>query len=130
MQYVNSPLAAKADDSSVVHVNGTLTISGTKTFASAPNVPAPTSAGQVASKGYVYAVANVGAGNYLTSAGGTLTGPLTLPGSPAAPLQGDDEAICGYGPGLFFAPSLTAYAPSTSSGQAVGFILSRFRGSG
>lgn len=87
MMYVNSALATKADDSSVVHVNGTETISATKTFASAPNVPAPTSAGQVASKGYVDAVANVGAGNYLPTAGGTLTGPLTLPGSPAAPLQ-------------------------------------------
>ena len=65
MQYVNSALATKADDSSVVHVNGTETIGGTKTFASAPNVPAPTNAGQVASKGYVDAVANVGAGNYL-----------------------------------------------------------------
>ena len=34
------------------------------------------------------------------------------------------------GAGLFSAPSPTAYAPSTSSGQAAGFILSRFRGSG
>jgi len=88
MQYVNTALATKADDSSVVHVNGTETISGTKTFANAPNVPAPTSSGQVASKGYVdQSVANVGAGNYLPTAGGTMTGPLTLPGSPAAALQ-------------------------------------------
>jgi hypothetical protein len=88
MQYVNSELAIKADDSSVVHLAGTETISGTKTFASAPNVPAPISSGQVASKGYVdQAVSNVGAGNFLPTAGGTMTGPITLPGSPAAPLQ-------------------------------------------
>jgi hypothetical protein len=49
----------------------------------APNVPAPTSAGQVASKGYVdQALSNVGAGNYLPTAGGTMTGPITLPGVP------------------------------------------------
>ena len=53
MQYVNSGLATKANDNVVVHLNGAETIIGTKTFASAPNVPAPTSAGQVATKGYV-----------------------------------------------------------------------------
>ncbi len=88
MQYVNSALATKANDSTVVHLAGTETISGTKTFASAPSVPAPTSTGQVANKAYVdQSVANVGAGNFLPTAGGTLTGPLTLPGNPAAPLQ-------------------------------------------
>jgi len=88
MQYVNSELAKKADDSAVVHVNGTETISGAKTFASAPNVPAPTSAGQVATKGYVdAAVSNVGAGNYLPTAGGTMSGPITLPSDPVASLQ-------------------------------------------
>ena len=50
MQFVNSALAAKADDGSVVHLNGSETISGAKTFASAPNVPAPASTGQVANK--------------------------------------------------------------------------------
>ncbi len=88
MQYVNSELATKADDSAVVHLNGTETISGTKTFASAPTVPAPTGTGEVANKGYVdQSVANVGAGSYLSTAGGTVTGPITLPGSPSAPLQ-------------------------------------------
>ena len=84
MQYVNSGLATKADDSAVVHLTGTETISGAKTFAGAPNVPAPTSTGQVANKAYVdQSISNVGAGNYLPTAGGTLTGPLTLPGNPA-----------------------------------------------
>jgi hypothetical protein len=88
MQYVNSELATKADDNAVVHLNGTETIAGTKMFASAPTVPAPTSAGQVATKGYVdETVATVGAGSYLSTAGGTMTGPITLPGAPSAPLQ-------------------------------------------
>ncbi len=88
MQYVNSELATKADDSAVVHLSGLETISGTKTFASAPNVPAPTGTGQVANKAYVdQAITNVGAGNYLSTAGGTMTGPITLPGSPSAALQ-------------------------------------------
>ena len=88
MQYVNSALAAKADDSSVVHLNGQEIIGGIKTFASAPNVPTPTGDGQVANKSYVdSSVANVGAGNYLSTAGGTMSGPITLSGNPSAPLQ-------------------------------------------
>lgn len=47
MQYVNSALATKADDSSVVHPNGSETIGGAKTFASAPNVPAPSGPGRL-----------------------------------------------------------------------------------
>jgi trimeric autotransporter adhesin len=53
IQYVNSQLATKANDNSVVHLGGTETISGTKTFASAPTVPNPTSTSQVANKAYV-----------------------------------------------------------------------------
>lgn len=88
MQYVNSALATKADDNAVVHLGGTETISGAKTFATAPSVPAPTSTGQVANKAYVdQSVSNVGAGNYLPTAGGTMTGPITLPANPAAPMQ-------------------------------------------
>jgi len=81
---VNSELATKADDTSVVHLNGAETISGNKTFASAPTVPAPASAGQIANKAYVdQAITNVGAGSYLTTAGGTVSGPITLPGDTA-----------------------------------------------
>ncbi|HTS37815.1 MAG TPA: hypothetical protein VMH04_19225 [Candidatus Solibacter sp.] len=88
MQYVNSQLATKANDSSVVHLSGTETISGTKTFASAPTVPNPTSTSQVANKAYVDAsVSSVGAGVFLPEAGGTMTGPITLPADPAAPMQ-------------------------------------------
>jgi hypothetical protein len=88
LQYVNSALATKANDNAVVHLAGTETISGTKNFSTAPSVPTPTSSGQVANKGYVdSSVGNVGAGSYLPTAGGTMTGPITLPGNPAAPLQ-------------------------------------------
>jgi len=88
VQYVNAGLATKANDNAVVHLSGTETISGAKTFSAAPSVPAPASAGQVANKGYVdSSVANVGAGAFLPTAGGTMTGPITLPGSPAAPQQ-------------------------------------------
>jgi hypothetical protein len=82
MQYVNSGLATKADDSAVVHLNGAETIFGTKTFASSPTVPAPMNSTDLATKGYVdQSVTGVGSGNYLSTAGGTLTGPLTLPGN-------------------------------------------------
>src|SRR4030081_2638508 len=84
MQYVTTALATKANDSSVVHLSGSEIISGTKSFATAPSVPAPLGTGDVANKAYVdTSVANVGAGNFLPTAGGTLTGPLTLSGSPA-----------------------------------------------
>jgi hypothetical protein len=79
MQYVNSALAT------VVHLAGTETISGTKTFSSAPTVPAPTSTGQVANKAYVdQTITNLGSGIFLPTVGGTMTGPITLPGSALA----------------------------------------------
>ena len=85
MQYVNSGLATKANDSAVVHLNGSETISGVKTFAAAPTVPAPTTTGQVANKAYVdQSVSNVGVGNYLSTAGGTMMGPITLPSNPSS----------------------------------------------
>lgn len=52
-QYVNAALATKANDNAVVHLSGSETIGGTKTFSAAPNVPNPTSSGQVANKAYV-----------------------------------------------------------------------------
>ena len=88
MQYVNSALATKADNSSVVHLNGPETITGTKTFSSSPSVPAPTTSADLATKGYVdQSPANVGAGNYLPTAGGAMSGPIVLPGDPVAALQ-------------------------------------------
>ena len=88
MQYVNSALAGKANDSAVVHLAGTETVAGTKTFSTPPNVPTPVGAGDVTNKSYVdSSIEAVGAGNYLPTAGGAMTGPLTLSGNPTAPLQ-------------------------------------------
>jgi len=88
MQYVNSELATKANDSAVVHLAGTETVTGTKTFSATPIVPTPTSSGQVANKGYVdSSVTNLGSGIYLPTVGGTMTGPITLPGAPASANQ-------------------------------------------
>ncbi len=88
MQYVNSVLAAKANDNAVVHLAGAETVTGTKSFSAPPNVPTPVGTGDVTNKAYVdAAIANVGAGNYLPTAGGTMTGTLTLSASPTAPLQ-------------------------------------------
>ena len=82
MQYVNTQLAG------VVHLSGAETITGAKIFNVSPNVPSPTNSGDVASKGYVdQSVSNVGGGTFLPTAGGTMTGPITLPANPAAPLQ-------------------------------------------
>ncbi|MGB8987785.1 MAG: hypothetical protein WCC37_14400, partial [Candidatus Sulfotelmatobacter sp.] len=88
MQYVNSELSGKANDSAVVHLAGTETVTGTKTFSEPPNVPTPVGAGDVTNKSYVdSSIEAVGAGNYLPTAGGAMTGPLTLSGNPTAPLQ-------------------------------------------
>ncbi|MFZ0774593.1 MAG: beta strand repeat-containing protein [Candidatus Sulfotelmatobacter sp.] len=92
MQYVNSALAAKANNNAVVHLAGTETVTGTKSFSVPPNVPTPVNTGDVANKEYVdSSVANVGSGNYLATAGGAMTGPLTLSGNPTAPLQAADK---------------------------------------
>ena len=87
-QYVNTALATKANDNAVVHLAGTETISGSKTFGAPPNVPTPVGTGDVTNKGYVdAAIATVGSGSFLSTAGGAMTGPLTLSGNPTAPLQ-------------------------------------------
>jgi hypothetical protein len=88
MQYVNTELAAKANDNAVVHLAGAESVTGTKSFTVPPNVPTPLNASDVANKSYVD---NVGAGNYLPTAGGTMTGALTLSGPPTAPLQSADK---------------------------------------
>jgi hypothetical protein len=65
MQYVNTALAAKANDDAVVHLANAETITGTKSFTVPPNVPTPVGSGDVANKSYVdNAVGNVGAGNF------------------------------------------------------------------
>lgn len=79
-QYVNAAVAPLAVDATVVHRTGTETITGTKQFGVPPSLPAPAGATDAANKGYVdAAVGNVGSGAYVATAGGTMTGPLTLP---------------------------------------------------
>jgi len=81
-QYVNSALA------NVVHLSGTETITGSKQFTVSPVLPTPSQAGQAATKAYVDAsVANSGSGNFVSKAGDTMTGPLTLPADPVSPNQ-------------------------------------------
>jgi hypothetical protein len=87
-QYVNAVVAPKANDSAVVHLAGTETISGVKQFSVAPSLPTPVHTTDAANKAYVdSSVANVGSGSYVPLAGGTMTGPLTLPADPVATNQ-------------------------------------------
>ncbi len=91
-QYVNTAVANRAVDSTVVHLAGAETITGAKQFAVAPSLPPPAGTNDAANKGYVdAAVGNVGSGSYVSKAGDTMTGPLTLPGPPAAPNQASNK---------------------------------------
>lgn len=124
MEYVNSELATKANDSAVVHLSGTETISGAKTFSASPTVPTPTSSGAIANKAYVdSSVSNVGAGSYLPTAGGTMTGPITLPANPVSALQASTKQYVDNGlaakadliSGFVPASELGTGSPSTGS---------------
>jgi hypothetical protein len=89
---VNAAVAPKANDSTVVHLGGSEVISGTKQFAVAPTLPTPVHAGDATNKTYVdTAVSNVGSGNYVSKAGDTMTGPLTLAGDPVASNQASNK---------------------------------------
>ena len=92
-QYVEAAVASKANDSSVVHLAGSETITGTKQFSAPPSLPAPVQGTDGANKAYVdNAVQNVGGGGpYVSTAGGTMTGPLTLSADPASPNQAADK---------------------------------------
>ena len=91
-QYVNAAVANRAIDATVVHLAGTETITGTKQFTTPPSLPVPAGANDAANKGYVdAAVENVGSGAFVPIAGGTMTGPLTLPADPTAPNQAADR---------------------------------------
>jgi len=91
-QYVNAALASKANDNAVVHLSGAETITGAKQFSVSPTLPAPTTSSAAATKSYVdSAVTNAGSASYVSIAGGTMTGPLQLPGDPASPSQAADK---------------------------------------
>jgi hypothetical protein len=92
--YVDAAVANRAIDATVVHLAGTETITGTKQFAVPPALPAPAGANDAANKSYVdAAVANVGSGAYVPIAGGTMTGPLTLPAEPGRMTLAEDRLI-------------------------------------
>lgn len=91
-QFVNAAVAAKANDSTVVHLTGAETITGLKQFSVSPSLPNPVQSNDAANKAYVdTTVQNVGSGSYLSTAGGTMTGALVLSGDPAAPNQASDK---------------------------------------
>jgi len=87
-QYVNNALNGKANDDAVVHLSGNETINGIKQFAVAPNLPAPAQPNDAVNKQYVdNAVQNVGSGSYVSKAGDSMSGPLTLSGDPVSSAQ-------------------------------------------
>jgi trimeric autotransporter adhesin len=79
-QYVDGALAGKANDATVVHNTGSETIDGNKLFSASPTVPTPSLATDAVNKAYVDGtVAAAGSGSYVSKAGDTMSGPLTLP---------------------------------------------------
>ncbi|MGH9671446.1 MAG: hypothetical protein ACRD3A_15185 [Terriglobales bacterium] len=80
--YVDSQVATRALDSAVVHLAGTETVTGVKTFSSSPAVPTPTTDTAATNKAYVDSVAGGGSSIFVLKAGDTMTGPLTLSGDP------------------------------------------------
>ena len=110
-QYVNAAVAPLAVDATVVHLAGTETITGTKQFTAPPSLPAPVGANDAANKGYVdAAVGNVGSGAYVAIAGGTMTGPLTLPADPLNPATQIAPATVLYDDMIANAPGFCTYA--------------------
>jgi hypothetical protein len=123
-QYVNTALAG------VVHLAGTETVTGTKSFTVPPNVPTPVNTGDVANKSYVdNSVATVGAGNYVPTAGGAMTGPLTLSGSPTAPLQAADKSYVDLSAAAK-ADLVTGLVPTSELGSGTASALNCLLGNG
>jgi trimeric autotransporter adhesin len=84
-QYVDSAVAGRASDLSVVPLGGAETIAGTKLFSVSPTVPSPMASTDAVNKAYVdSAVASVGAGSFVSKSGDAMAGPLTLPGDVAS----------------------------------------------
>jgi hypothetical protein len=78
-------VAAKANDSSVVHNSGAETIAGIKTFSASPIVPTPTLGGQATTKAYVDSTVSAGAPDATTSSKGLVQLAGDLAGTAAAP---------------------------------------------
>jgi hypothetical protein len=104
-QYVN------AIDATDVHLAGTETITGTKQFTVPPSLPTPVGANDAANKGYVdTAVSSVGSGAYVPLAGGTMSGPLTLPSDPTNPATQIAPATVLFDDVITNAPGFCTYA--------------------
>jgi len=130
VQYVNTVLAGKANDNAVVHLAAAETISGTKTFSAPPNVPTPVGTGDVTNKAYVdSAIATVGAGSFLSTSGGALTGPLTLSGNPTAPLQAAAKQYVDVA-GAAKADLVSGLVPTSEMGSGTASGLNCLLGSG
>jgi len=82
---LTSDLAAKAADASVVHLAGTETISGIKTFSASPLVPTPTTSTQAANKSYVDNAVTAGAVDATTTSKGIVQLAGDLAGTASAP---------------------------------------------
>ena len=97
LQYVNSELATKANDSAVVHLAGTETISGAKTFSAAPSVPAPTGSGAGGEQGLCgYVGIECGSGKFTGDCGRNDDGTDHAAGKSGVAAAGCDQTICGY----------------------------------
>jgi len=82
---LTTDLAAKADDSAVVHDTGDETVAGIKTFSSSPIVPTPSTNTQAANKSYVDSVAGAGAPDATSSTKGLVQLSGDLGGTAASP---------------------------------------------
>jgi hypothetical protein len=79
-------LSSKASDAAVVHLSGTETITGAKTFSASPIVPAPSNGGDAANKTYVdNTIASASAPDATTSSKGIIQLAGDLGGTAAAP---------------------------------------------
>ncbi len=78
-------IASKAADNTVVHLAGTETISGVKTFSASPIVPTPTLTTQAANKTYVDSVASSGAPDATSTTNGLIRLAGDLSGTAASP---------------------------------------------
>ncbi len=104
-------LASKADDTSVVHLAGTETITGAKSFSAAPTVPTPTLDGHATTKAYVdtqVASATVADGSVTTAklADGAVT---------TAKLADDTLTVAKVAPAVANLMMLTVYRTATSN---------------
>jgi hypothetical protein len=78
-------IASKAADNTVVHLAGTETISGVKTFSASPIVPTPTLTTQAANKTYVDSVASSGAPDATSTTNGLIRLAGDISGTAASP---------------------------------------------